>query len=492
MDYEKIVWKEGQSVFIDKDFLVDCYINKLMTLEEISSELDGKVSYECVRTNLKRYNICRTEEQKRLARMKHQERIKESNLIKYGVENVSQLQSVKDKKEATFIDRYGVTTYLNTEQVSMIKSAPKSEEWKQKRRKYKTEEQRREARRGAQKERQKRASEERAANRMLKYGSLRHDAPGYLEKERETCMEKYGVPYPCMRAECRVATKNDSAPNRKFAKVLSDYAVEFEREVTLGRYSYDFKVGNTLIEINPTITHNIDWHPFGDHRGIDFNYHKDKSEVAFSNGYGCIHVWDWDDFCIVASLLIDRKKLYARKCSIRYLTQEECREFLLKYHTQSYTHGQPIRIGLLLDDEIISVMTFGKARYRSDCDYELLRFCTKSGISVVGGASKLFSFFLQEFNPKSVVSYCDLSKFSGDIYNSLGFTLLKVNSPSIHWSNPNSGCHITDNLLRKNGYDRLFGTDFGKGTSNAELMLASGFFRVADCGQATYIFRQQL
>ena len=50
--------------------------------------------------------------------------------------------------------------------------------------------------------------------------------------------------------------------------------------------------------------------------------------------------------------------------------------------------------------------------------------------------------------------------------------------------------HITDNLLRQQGFDRLLGDIFGtygKGTSNEELMLEHGFVEIYDCGQAVYI-----
>ena len=49
--------------------------------------------------------------------------------------------------------------------------------------------------------------------------------------------------------------------------------------------------------------------------------------------------------------------------------------------------------------------------------------------------------------------------------------------------------HITDNLLRAHGFDQLFNTNFGKGTSNDELMLQAGFVTVYDCGQATYVLK---
>ena len=36
--------------------------------------------------------------------------------------------------------------------------------------------------------------------------------------------------------------------------------------------------------------------------------------------------------------------------------------------------------------------------------------------SIVGGADKLFNYFIQNYQPQSIVSYCDTSKFEGAVY----------------------------------------------------------------------------
>lgn len=133
-------------------------------------------------------------------------------------------------------------------------------------------------------------------------------------------------------------------------------------------------------------------------------------------------------------------------------------------------------------------MTFGKPRYNKNYEYELLRLCTKSTYSVVGGAEKLFKYFKVHYTPKSIVSYCDNSKFTGNIYYKLGFTLKSYGKPSKHWYNIKTHVHITDNLLRQRGYDQLFGTNYGKGTSNEQLMLDNGFVEIYDCGQSTFTY----
>ena len=131
-------------------------------------------------------------------------------------------------------------------------------------------------------------------------------------------------------------------------------------------------------------------------------------------------------------------------------------------------------------------MTFGKPRYTQKYEYELLRLCTGHGLSVTGGASKLFNYFVKHYQSKSIISYCDLAKFTGHVYEQIGMKLDHTTAPAKVWSKGNS--RITDNLLRQRGFDALFKTSYGKGTSNEQLMIDHNWLPVYDCGQAVYTY----
>ena len=131
-------------------------------------------------------------------------------------------------------------------------------------------------------------------------------------------------------------------------------------------------------------------------------------------------------------------------------------------------------------------MTFGKSRYNKKYQYELLRYCSSK--SVVGGAKKLFKYFIDNYNPDNIISYCDRAKFNGNVYTTLGFKLLNFGSPSCHWYEPKSQKHFTDNLVRQRGFDQLMNANYGKGTSNEELLIQHGFVPIYDCGQDTYVW----
>mgnify|MGYP003292496137 CR=1 FL=1 len=307
------------------------------------------------------------------------------------------------------------------------------------------------------------------------------------ELSAETCIKKYGMKSILLPSVREASRSIVSKPNRRFASLLHDKGIESTFEFPLARFSYDLKVGNTLIEINPTVTHfstnTTVWH----YKPKSPTYHAEKTQIAKENGYRCIHIWDWDDEEKVIELISPKERVYARRLQLKEVSVEECKVFLYKYHLQNSCNGQYIRLGLYEDDELLEVMTFGKSRYNKKYEYELLRLCTKAGYSIIGGAERLFKYFLDTYKPKSVISYCDNAKFTGEVYTKLGMKLKSIGSPSRHWINVFTGRHITDNLLRQRGYSQLHkDTTHKKGESNELLMLEDGYLEMYDCGQSVY------
>lgn len=315
--------------------------------------------------------------------------------------------------------------------------------------------------------------------------------PAIQEKTSETCQSRYGYAWSCMRPEARSVSSNDSRPNQAFAALLDRQGIVYEREFPIMNRSYDFKVGQILVEINPFPTHNSTW---GIAKGEPTSpkYHFEKSQLARENGYRCIHVWDWDDREKILMMLQERKPLYARKLELRELPQIEANRFLKQFHMQGGSKGQTVCLGLYRGNELMEVMTFGKPRFNKNYEWELIRLCTRPGWFVVGGAERLFKAFLTQNKPNSIVSYCDWSKFSGEVYTRIGFTLKSPGVPSRHWYNTKSGAHVTDNGLRMKGFDKLFGEQygrFGKGTNNDDLMRQHDFVEIWDAGQAVYVWK---
>lgn len=411
------------------------------------------------------------------------DRMKVTNQERYGVDNIFKdptfiarrkemfadeewVQKADAARKKTCIEKYGTEYYLQSDACRLKTKQTCLEKY------------------GVEHSSQSPEAKEKTAKTKLdKYGISSYNNP---DKVKATCMEKYGVEYACQLQQCKVKG-NNSQPNRFFSSLLQQAGINYEAEFPIENRSYDFKVGNILIEINPSITHNSTISPFKC-QPKEKDYHLNKSLLAERYGYRCIHIWDWDDVNKVIELLQKRNRVYARSCVAREVTKSDADQLLQSHHLQG-TARASIYVGLFYNEQLVSVMTFGKPRYNSRYQYELVRYC--SIYQVVGGAEKLFSYFLKTYNADSVVSYCDCSKFQGNVYTKLGFSLQRI-TVSKHWFNLKTHQHITDNLLRQRGFDQLFHTQYGKGTSNQELMKEAGFVEVYDAGQSTYLWEREI
>lgn len=404
--------------------------------------------------------------------------MKINNLKKYGVESVFQLDEVKEKKKQTVMKNLNVEYPLQSKEIQ------------EKYKKYYLEKYGVEY--AFQVDEIKQKIKE---TNLKKYGfTTSTKSKEVQEKSIKTCLDKYGVPYPCMTQQCREADPHTiSKLNKAFAEKLNKENIKTEFEFHLNKYSYDIKMDNNiLIEINPTITHSSSdkkYIPLLRFNSKDKNYHLNKFKNAIENGYTCINIWDWDDESKILNLLKEKEKIYARELKIKEVSIEETTLFLNNYHLQNTCKGQEIRLGLFKDNELIQLMTFGKPRYNKNYQYELIRLCTQSRYKVIGGAEKLFNYFRKTYNPDSIISYCDNSKFKGDVYTRLGMKLIDFGKPSKHWFNIKTKRHITDNLLKQRGYSQLHNDkEHVKGESNQLLMLEAGYLEIYDCGQSTYVW----
>ena len=87
---------------------------------------------------------------------------------------------------------------------------------------------------------------------------------------------------------------------------------------------------------------------------------------------------------------VNENKIYARKCTIKEITNNDYILFLYNNHLQGYNSAK-IKLGLFYNDELISIMSFSKSRYNKKYEYEIIRYCNKINYSIIGGFNKLFS-----------------------------------------------------------------------------------------------------
>lgn len=168
----------------------------------------------------------------------------------------------------------------------------------------------------------------------------RYGDPNYnnRDKARETNLERHGVEWFCLTPECQAYNIRDSKPNRAFATLLDEAGIAYEREFPIEERCYDFRVGKTLIEINPYATHNSTWGIKGNKKGKFPDYHYHKAGLAASYGFNCINVWDWIDPEKVISYLKRQNSpetIDLLSCVIQEVEQKEALEFIRMYGIQS-------------------------------------------------------------------------------------------------------------------------------------------------------------
>jgi hypothetical protein len=131
-------------------------------------------------------------------------------------------------------------------------------------------------------------------------------------------------------------------------------------------------------------------------------------------------------------------KIFARKTEIREIDNNKLiRDFLETNHIQGFV-GSSVKIGLFYNNDLVSIMTFGKKRLSMgnklniNDEYEMLRFCNKLNTSVIGGASKLLKYFIKTYSPKSILTFADRRYSQGKLYEKLSFEFIGNTEPN-YW-----------------------------------------------------------
>ena len=229
------------------------------------------------------------------------------------------------------------------------------------------------------------------------------------------------------------------------------------------------------------------------------DYHSEKTKMCEKNDIQLIHIWE-DDWIhkqnIVKSMIINKlnltpNKIYARKTKVKEIKDNKLvRKFLKENHIQGFV-GSKIKLGLFFDDEIVSLMTFGRKRKalndksKNDEEWELSRFCNRLNTNIVGGASKLFKYFINNYNPIEIITYADKGYSNGKLYDTLGFDFLYENKPGYHY--------IVDKIRKHRFSYRkrfLIKKGFDPNKTEHEIMLERKIYRIYDSGNLKFVWNK--
>jgi hypothetical protein len=116
------------------------------------------------------------------------------------------------------------------------------------------------------------------------------------------------------------------------------------------------------------------------------------------------------------------KKIHARKTIATEINKVIAEQFLKENHLNEPVSSNK-RIGLVLNDDLIALATFGKKRRFRNGTYsgELCQFTTKNNIHINGGLSKLIKHYQKTNDVQSLMTYIDLDWSNGEKFNKSGF-----------------------------------------------------------------------
>lgn len=293
---------------------------------------------------------------------------------------------------------------------------------------------------------------------------------------------------------CPICNKKHNVSGYEMAlkDILTNWHIEFieHDRKTISPLELDFYIPDkhVAIEINGLHYHDEDFVPK--------DYHMNKTKLCEEANIQLIHIWE-DDWLyrndIVLSMLRNKlslidNKISARECIIKTVTSEESRRFLSDNHLQGAVNSS-YRYGLYYNDELVSLMTFGRTRRslgagKDDRVCELYRFANKLNTIVRGGASRLFSYAKEQLKKDfdTIITYAKRDHSDGNLYKVLGFEHVGMTSPGYCWHK--GGKRIHRFKFRKS---EIIRNDEENNMTEVQIMHSRGYRRCYDSGN--YLFK---
>ena len=254
-------------------------------------------------------------------------------------------------------------------------------------------------------------------------------------------------------------------------EILDKHNIEYfenTRSVLPSKKELDFYIPskNLAIECN-----GLYWH--SEKKLDDKEYHLKKTEECESLGIQLLHFFEneiVEKTDIVESMILSKlglfKRIYARQCTIKDVSYNEYTKFCITNHLQGFATAKIIK-GLYYQDELVCLMSLLKPRFNGyDVDYELVRFATKKGYTVIGGFSKLMNLF----KGFSIMSYANRRWSIGNVYSSNGFKHIKNTDVGFFYFSPIDG--IVSRYADRRPLNEV---------------LNDGFIRIFDCGNMVFV-----
>lgn len=153
---------------------------------------------------------------------------------------------------------------------------------------------------------------------------------------------------------------------------------------------------------------------------------------------------------ILSACGVIKHRIYARDCYVKEITNKDVKDFLNRTSMYGYRQSSLV-LGLYLKkdknelkkDTLLMCYTFGKAFYgKGKYDIEVIRASTELNTQVIGGASKLWKYFIDNYNTikinnidvewKTCCYYVDFDHNNGNSLKHLGFKFNHYTEAGFH------------------------------------------------------------
>lgn len=402
---------------------------------------------------------------------------------RYGVEHPQALKVFKDRAKATMLLRYGVDNPLKSATI---------------------------------------ASKARQTIR-LRYGvdNIAH-IPGAQDKRKKTCKERYGHEQVLQSplVQVKISQTNLTKYGHKRPQLAKALWVYDEL-----RASGKLLVSKTENEIRKWVEHltgeswpsvrllenggeldmycdkkkfaieycGLHWHNEQSPNPRGRNYHSNKLRESNALGIRLITIFE-DEWIsrkdqvkgyLKSALGLNKTKLNARSLTVKKISKKEAFAFLNQNHIQGAACGSVLFFALITSsNEIVSCMSFGRHPRQGHNNVSVLdRYSVLNGVSIRGGASKLFAAARKEIVGK-IISWSDNRWSNGNLYVTLGFKCEAELPPDYSYvddSKRSKAVRLSKQSQRKSK------TGCPDGMTEVEFATSRKLYRIWDCGKKRWV-----
>ena len=318
---------------------------------------------------------------------------------------------------------------------------------------------------------------------------------------------KSPCPY-CGEAPTGATVKRHSKPEYEIQKLFPNFTVH--------GYHPDWMGGKMEIDLyDPVAKVGLEYHGIWAHSTATKSnkeatrIHEHKANLCDANGVQLIQLYE-TEWLQKRDIVMDKlnaifhkdmKRVYARKLKVVLMNdpvnRKSALEFLDRNHIQGKASSQ-WAVGLCDGIELVAVCTFkygtayangGQAK-GTECYWELNRYATKLGYSVVGGLSRCIKSFVRN-HPEvhTIVSFAD-RRWTSPIrsaYSSSGFVEKERIRPNYMYSDLNAMHPLRNKqYMRKSSIAKRGESCYSPDKTETEMSRELGFYKIYDAGKIRY------